>query len=522
MSYKWYSKNREYSYGDYNKDIKKYFNEDSGKWVSRLNNIVIDEKYIRYEFSYWDEREIEKIFGYDLVERIGRFLFVLYKKGIEVERRRDNRWVYVESSKVCCGILGSRYIEIIAELKNLDIINIKYGKGKFGKKKELYELNDGFFNEKCERRIVWIRNSRLNRFLDKLYSGELKVGNDRDELIYWEIESCKNVDVVSNSDGVGILLKRRLNSKIELDWEKRDWDFISNKERKKVERGWDDKRRNNYLLNGRLSFNLLKIELDELKRGGFSFDGFGRDDKSGRYVNIIINKEKEFRSVIKLDGENVVDVDMVNGYVSLFYRLLKGIKNVKKGESKFDDYIKKIVGDIDVADFLNKYEMCFEGNERIDFYKYLGIEIGVIDKNIGEVNRKYMKGLILYLINGERGDGMRKRYLNNQFSYDEIMEKIFCKGGYEVIEKIKNSDIDFKLKGENYYGYERFKNMSRVLMSMEVLIMRGIWKKFIERKIFYISLYDGMLIKKSDLGIVNILIDSELEGLNSCIRFKSK
>ena len=118
MSYKWYSKNREYSYGDYNKDIKKYFNEDSGKWVSRLNNIIIDEKYIRYEFSYWDEREIEKIFGYDLVERIGRFLFVLYKKGIEIERRRDNRWVYVESSKVCCGILGSRYIEIIAELKN--------------------------------------------------------------------------------------------------------------------------------------------------------------------------------------------------------------------------------------------------------------------------------------------------------------------------------------------------------------------------------------------------------------------
>jgi len=31
-----------------------------------------------------------------------------------------------------------------------------------------------------------------------------------------------------------------------------------------------------------------------------------------------------------------------------------------------------------------------------------------------------------------------------------------------------------------------------------------------------------MLIKKSDLGIVNILIDSELEGLNSCISFKSK
>ena len=82
------------------------------------------------------EREIEKEFGYELVERIGRFLFLLYKKGIELEKRRGNRWVYVDSSKICNGILSSRYIEIIKRLRKLKVIDIKYGVGKFGKKKE--------------------------------------------------------------------------------------------------------------------------------------------------------------------------------------------------------------------------------------------------------------------------------------------------------------------------------------------------------------------------------------------------
>ena len=524
MSYKWYNRNRLYEYGYYDINKKRYYNEDSGKWVSRLNKKVIEEKYIRYEFSYWDEREIKKEFGYELVERIGRFLFLLYKKGIELEKRRGNRWVYVDSSKICNGILSSRYIEIIKRLRELKVIDIKYGVGKFGKKKELYELNKNFFSDECKRRVVYIRNSRLIRFLDKLYSGDLKVGDSRDEFINWEIESCKNVDVLGNSDGIGILLKRRLNKRVELDYERRDWEFLSNKKKRKISEGWSNEKRSEFLLRGRLSYELMKIELDELKRGGFSFNGFDKDNFSGRYGNIFNKKEKEFRSVLKLDGENVVEVDMVNGYISLLYRVFKGINEVKKGGSKFDDYIKKIVGDIDVSDFLEKYKICFEGDidKRIDFYKFLGIELGRVDMIVDNFSRIYMKELVLYLINGESNDGKRKRYLDGKYSYDEIMKQIFCESGYRVLEKIKNSNMSFKFEGREYYGYERFKNMSRVLMSMEVIIMKGIWKKMINKGIYYISLYDGMMIRKSDIDLVMNIIGEELIGINSCIRFNIK
>ena len=104
MSYKWYSRNRLYEYGYYDIKKKKYYNEDSGKWVSRLNKKVIEEKYIRYEFSYWDEREIEKEFGYELVERIGRFLFLLYKTvftadggGAMKSRRMEGSYINTKS-----------------------------------------------------------------------------------------------------------------------------------------------------------------------------------------------------------------------------------------------------------------------------------------------------------------------------------------------------------------------------------------------------------------------------------------
>jgi hypothetical protein len=98
-----------------------------------------------------------------------------------------------------------------------------------------------------------------------------------------------------------------------------------------------------------------------------------------------------------------------------------------------------------------------------------------------------------------------------------------CKGGFEVIEKIKNSDLNFKLVGgKDIWGYKRYVNMSKVLMGMEVIIMKGIWKRLIDKGINYVSLYDGMMVKKSDVEVVLDIVSSELSGFNSCIRLKVK
>ena len=60
----WYNRHRSYSNGDYDKSIRKYYNGDSNKRVSNppLNKII--EKYTRYEFSLYNDRDIFLLYYY--------------------------------------------------------------------------------------------------------------------------------------------------------------------------------------------------------------------------------------------------------------------------------------------------------------------------------------------------------------------------------------------------------------------------------------------------------------------------
>ena len=92
----WYCRDRKNKYGDYNKSIKKYYNEDSNKWVTKLNKKTIEEKYIRYEFSCFDDREIEKHFGWSNIDRVGKYIFLIYKKTIAINKIYGKKYVYLE------------------------------------------------------------------------------------------------------------------------------------------------------------------------------------------------------------------------------------------------------------------------------------------------------------------------------------------------------------------------------------------------------------------------------------------
>ena len=412
-------------------------------------------------------------------------------------------------------------MSIIDKLENeIGIIDLRYGKGKFGKVKVEYKLNFQFFENDCYRRVVFIRNSRLIKFLDNWYGKNVL----NDKYLKYEVNVGKRLSVEYNEGGLNMVLEKRLNRVKNAEYYEKDWDYLSNKERKRKNIGWSNDRVNEYLNKGRISFELLKLDIESVKYGGLNFRGYSSDENfSGRISNIINNKEKEFRKFIKIDGENVVEIDMVNGYVSLLYRVMLGIRDLEYGVSSFDDKIKDVVGDVNGNDFLDKYKLCFGGKkeERKDFYSLVGLEFGKIEWIVGEDERSYIKGLVLYLINGEISDGRRKRYLDGKYSYDEMMIKIFGKGGYSVINRIKESSIDFKF-GKSFYGYERFKNMSKVLMFMEVRVMKSIWDELIKRNISYVSLYDGMLVKKKERDDVMVLVNKVLINEFDCIRMKVK
>ena len=517
IDYKWYKKDKKYKYGDYIKG-KGYYNEDSGKWVSRLNKKNIHEKYIRYEFSQYDDREIEVDFGYQNVERVAKFLSTLFKRSIEIERRYSEEFCEIKSAYLI-GILGKKEHKLIIDkLHNeLGIIDVKLREGRGFKKASFnYKLNDEFFKKECIKRIRYIRNTRLTRFLDRHYKREVL----EDKYLKYEVDVCRRLELYFDEFSLNELFNERLKIEKEKQEVCKDWDFYSKKKRSKIAKIWDREREDEYLRKLRLGFDILDFDINALRNGALNYKGFTISITNGRVTNFILHHPKQFRRLLKIDGEELIEIDMKSAYPSLMYRIVLGIRDVKEGESVFDDKIKECVGEVDVEEFIEEYRGIFSGKSSLDFYEEVAKKVGI--NNVSITNyRGYVKELILILINSKTSQLKLKRYINELFSYDELMNLIFTSKVKNVIEKIKEYEFNYSSK-ENYYGYYKYKNTSRIMMNLESMVMKGIWDIMIEKGIDYISLYDGMLVKKKDKKEVREIIDSELVGFNSCIRMGFK
>lgn len=167
------------------------------------------------------------------------------------------------------------------------------------------------------------------------------------------------------------------------------------------------------------------------------------------------------------------------------------------------------------------FEDCFvgNGNERFDYYEYVGLNRL---KNIeySKYKRGYMKELVLYILNGKRDFSKDLRFIDGKYDYDEIGRLLFGKRGFECIEKIKNSDLKFK-KGKKFYGYKRYLNMSKILMSIEVMFMEGKFRKLMNEGIRYLNIYDGLIVSSVDVNRVLEIMNENVnnDSLDSSIRF---
>jgi len=86
-----------------------------------------------------------------------------------------------------------------------------------------------------------------------------------------------------------------LSSKIERDFERKDYGFISKRKLRSLEKGWDNVRVDEYKSDFRKSFDILKNEILCVKENGVDYGMWKRDDFSGRLKNIMNVKEREFR-----------------------------------------------------------------------------------------------------------------------------------------------------------------------------------------------------------------------------------
>ena len=206
--------------------------------------------------------------------------------------------------------------------------------------------------------------------------------------------------------------------------------------------------------------------------------------------------------------------------MSLLLRIFKGIEN--KGNryyGKFDERIREWVGDVNGNEFIEKYEdICFNEENRSDFYRYVWIKLG-LGLSCSKSDRRYIKSLILNIINGKNEFFKNRRFGNKDYSFEEFVNRIFG-NGIDCINKLKDLDIEWKDE-KSYYGFEKYKNMSKILSKMEVIIMNERMSELKRNNIKYISLFDGVLVKRSEKNkVLNIMNRKYESDLDMIIRFK--
>jgi hypothetical protein len=534
---KWYTRKAKQPMGSYDAVRKRYFNSDSNKWVSRISVNDIKGDYKRFEFYLFDDRVIKKHFDYSNVDRIGKFLDLIFKRGKAREGKGLDNWIYIEVKEVN-QLLGESYREdFIGKLIELDAIEVKVlTTSKYDAKKKLlvYRLSDNILAGK--RREVLITNTKVKKFCNR-GSQQVKQLDDKGFVAH-EIASAKRI-TLKKYDLSKLVLNRiedkQYNDTIRLDFdyitnaEKKDILFYKDKQSKKQREKWDNQYLNQYKTQFRNDYNLLENDLIAIKNNDVDTHHFSIDSYGGRLYNIITSKQKDFRKLMQIDGEDIVEIDMKNGYVSMFYTLCKRLVEPQFKNDKFNKLLKGIKNR-DVFEFLDNYEIVFSKDSQIDFYFHAGIKVNKMTLLGGNQNesRLYMKGLVLWLLNSHTGYGEDKRYVDEQFSKEELGNAIFTKGGYQLIKDIKSLTIP---SYERIYGRVRdldsvshnvFKNVSLMLNEMEVSIMQNIFKELIKRDIPYLSIFDGIVVKESDVTPVKNVLKTVLYHIDDSINFRVK
>jgi hypothetical protein len=502
-----------------------------------------------YEFECYDLNCIENDYGLKKKYRVGKFLSLLYKKKIRIRGYSDGDrylvkgFVYV-SIKELEGIVGLLYYkDVLKKLKKDDIIDYERGKSNtFDSNKKLWfvRLNDKFFES--NKKLVTIEDGVLNRFLDKESKKiEESFLKKNDDYVLYEKYCCLNSSIkISELDSV---IDKRYNNKLNEIRDKLNWSWISNKERKKLESiisdvgSWELKYKNE-LKN---SYELLVNDLDDLRKSNFLDFGenrFKRDGYGKRLYNIYSNIIREFREFIKIDNEEVVELDIKSCFISLFYVFIKQLNSdvdddfiidIKK---KLKVELKDEFDNCNGLDFVDKFDSIFKNDsvfwsdeneiEFNDYYDYLRLSYGVDYYN--EMSRNSFKELVFRLLFSKEVD-LKDFKVGNE-NIDKIQSRFFGLSGKKLMYWLRRIYLNNHIKRENggkkkLYVFHH--NISLILMILENRVMDILRYELMNKDIKYISVFDSLLVKKSEVKMVLKMCNQLLSSIDKSLmlRFKS-
>lgn len=499
-----------------------------------------------YEFECYNIIEIERDFG-NRKWRVGKFLDLLYRKRIRIRGSEDGDYlnskgyVYV-SDKEIEGILGKGHgkssIKLLMELRIIEKGKNynKRNKFDFNKMLSFYKLKDEFFE--VNKNIIEIENGVFNRYLDKRNGRIIEdFKKKNDELVLWERYCCVNSDL--DIQDLEVVIDRRIHNKIDEMREMISWDFISKREWKRLNKTLNniDEWERKYRINKVNEYEVLREDLEELKSNNFSDLGevFKRDGYGKRLYNSYSRVIREYREYVKIEDEYCVELDIESCFLSLLYVFIKRLNSDVDDDLVID--VRKKLNELDGGferrngiEFVNKFSNIFESDgyfwdeknniEVSDYYDRIRLSYG--EEMYDELSRKMFKKLVFKVL---FSDGIIKKGIKmKNEGIDEIENRLFGKEGKILINDLRKIDLSnwIEDKGGRKKKYNRGNNISLILMNYENKIMDVLRRILVDKRIKFISVFDSLIVKKTDYKKVYKLGNSILSDIDRSLKFNIK
>jgi hypothetical protein len=456
---------------------KGYWSEFKGRYVKNRSKELLKESKLKiYDFKFYSIEQIKKDFEYKLWEKIGMFLTVIYEEHLKGYSINDWKRVYMEAGKLRM-YLGKDYDVILDRLDELGKIYLekKINKNNAYQYCRYVALKEGFKN--VEGELYVMRNLISESYEDSiLISRKIKVKRKGLELYVEKVLDKCTFDLGSERDRIDLQIAEEKYNKDLLSLE---GDNVTKTEKKKLEKGLSDK---DFYISNRIKiyrdyYDRLISQLNSKGNDRIGYYNISVSKYGNRMSHILSSMPKLYRTKLKIEGEVVVEVDIVSSQAAFLTILLNKWLN---SEEKLDGFDKNPWKAVDTL------EMIYSKDSRLDLYKYMALKLYGLsafkNKNIRSEMKLMFMGLFFDTFRNKTYKGKSK---------EELIGKIFGPDFYDFVVFLSKQELED-------LDSEKYKNLNVLLQREESKFLNEVMAELMKYKVSFLPLYDCLIVKKSD------------------------
>ena len=202
------------------------------------------------------------------------------------------------------------------------------------------------------------------------------------------------------------------------------------------------------------------------------------------------------------------------------------IIDVKKKLTELDGSFESRNG----IEFVNKFKSIFENDgiysnednsiEFRDYYDLIRLSYGETKYN--ELSRNSFKELVFKVLFSD--SNIKKTIKMGDENIDEVENRLFGVEGKKLMNDLRKIDLNnwIENKGGRIKKYNRGNNISLILMNYENRVMDILRLILMKKRIKFISVFDSLMVKKSDYKEIFKLGNSVLSDIDKSLKFSVK